>query len=301
MFSPPSTRPTERSERALELVLLMCGLVTLATTAGLLFVLVRGTTGLFAEVPLADFLAPEAEVGGASTPAFLGIWPLITGTLLTCAIALAVAVPLGVLSAIYLAEFATPKLRRIFKPTLEILAGLPTLVFGYFALMFLTPMLDRVVPGLAPFNALSPGLVMGVMIVPMIASLSEDAIHGVARSSREAAWALGADELQTIVRVVLPTAFTGIAAAVVLAVSRAIGETMIVTIAAGRHPALTLDPRVPIETMTTYMVEVSTAHVAAESVAYRTMFAVGAALFVLTFVTNFIAQRLTRRFRPEAT
>jgi phosphate transport system permease protein len=290
----------ERGERVLEYGLLACGLVTILTTAGILFVLARETAAFFSEVPLREFLGDREWTPLFSDPQF-GIWPLVAGTFLTSAIAIVVALPLGLLAAIYLAEFATPKLRRVLKPTLEILAGIPTIVFGYFALVFLTPLLQKLVPGLAGFNALSPGIVIGIMIVPMIASLSEDAIHAVPRSLREAAWALGGGEIQTIFRVILPAAFSGIAASVVLAISRAIGETMIVTIAAGQRPWLTLDPRVPIETMTAYIVQVALGDVPADTLAYRTIFAVGTTLFVMTFLTNLVAQRLARRFREGST
>lgn len=290
-------RAVERGrEGLLELVLLACGLVSVATTIGILYVLASETAAFFSEVSLAEFFGDTQWTPLFADPHF-GIWPLLSGTFLTAAIAIAVALPLGLLAAIYMAEFATARMRRVLKPTLELLAGIPTIVYGYFALVFLTPLLQRFIPGLAGFNALSPGIVMGVMIVPMIASLSEDAIHAVPRSLREAAWGLGAGEAQTIFRVVLPAAFSGIAASVVLAVSRAIGETMIVTIAAGQRPWLTLDPRVPIETMTAYIVQVALGDVPADTLAARTIFAVGTSLFLLTFVTNLIAQRLAARLR----
>lgn len=292
----PSSR--RLGEHVLELGLLACGLITVLTTVGILYVLGSETTAFFRAVSLAEFFGARHWTPLFADPQF-GIRPLIAGTFLTSAIAIAVALPLGLLAAIYLGEFASPGLRRVLKPTLELLAGIPTIVFGYFALVFLTPLLQRVIPGLAGFNALSPGLVMGIMIVPMIASLSEDAIQAVPRSLREAAWGLGAGEAQTIFRVVLPAAYSGIAASVVLAISRAIGETMIVTIAAGQRPWLTLDPRVPIETMTAYIVQVALGDVPADSLAHRTIFAVGTTLFLLTFVTNLVAQRLARRFRER--
>ena len=235
------------------------------------------------------------------TPLFLdkhfGVWPLISGTLLTSVIAIAVALPFGLLAAIYLSEFASDRARAILKPSLEILAGVPTIVYGFFALVFLTPLLQKIIPGLAGFNALSPGIIMGVMIIPMISSLSEDAIFAVPNSLREAAYGLGAGKLQTIFRVVLPTARSGITAAVTLAISRAIGETMIVTVAAGMQPRLTLDPRVPIETMTAYIVQVSMGDVATGTLEYRTIFVVGATLFAMTFAMNMVAQHMARRSR----
>jgi phosphate transport system permease protein len=194
-----------------------------------------------------------------------------------------------------MSEFASDRARAIFKPALEILAGVPSIVYGFFALIFLTPILQKLIPGLAGFNALSPGIIMGIMIIPMISSLSEDAIHAVPNSLREAAYGLGAGKLQTIFRVILPTARSGIAAAITLAISRAIGETMIVTIAAGMQPQMTLDPREPIQTMTAYIVQVSMGDVPNGSLEYKTIFVVGATLFALTFVMNMISQRMAHR------
>lgn len=266
------------------------------TTAAIVGVLLLETLEFFSEVSLAQFFGDTQW-----TPLFadkhFGIWPLVAGTLLTSAIAIAVALPFGLLAAVYLAEFARPGVRRVLKPTLELLAGVPTIVYGYFALVALTPLLQRLIPELAGFNALSPGLAMGIMIIPMISSLSEDAIHAVPRTLREAAYALGASRLQTIFRIVLPTAMSGIAASVVLAVSRAVGETMIVAIAAGQQPRLTADPRVPVETMTAYIVQVGLGDTPTGTLEYRTIFAVGAALFLMTFVINLASQRLARRFR----
>jgi phosphate transport system permease protein len=200
------------------------------------------------------------------------------------------------LSAIYLSEYAPAHVRRLVKPVLELLAGVPTVVYGYFALLFVTPLLQRVVPGVASFNALGPGLVMGLMILPLVSSLAEDALHAVPRGLREAAFALGATRGQAALRVVLPAATSGISAAFLLAVSRAIGETMIVTIAAGQQPRLTLDPTVPIQTMTAYIVQVSQGDVPAGTVEYRTIFAVGMLLFTATLLLNLLSQWLRRRF-----
>ena len=199
------------------------------------------------------------------------------------------------MAAVYLAEFATERVRKILKPALEILAGVPTVVYGFFALTFVTPILQAIIPGLAGFNALGAGLVMGIMILPVVASLSEDAIYAVPPSLKEGAYALGAGKLPTIRRVILPTAFSGIAAAVILGLSRAIGETMIVAIAAGQQPRLTLDPRVPVETMTAYIVQVSLGDTPQGTLEYRTLFAVGLSLFLLTFVLNVISFRLRKR------
>jgi phosphate transport system permease protein len=215
------------------------------------------------------------------------------------AIAMAVALPMGLLSAIYLSEYAPLRVRRLVKPVLEILAGIPTVVYGYFALLFVTPLLQQLLPDLAGFNALSPGIVMGIMILPLVSSLSEDAMQGVPRGLREAAYALGATKMQTSLRVVLPAAFSGITAACILAASRAIGETMIVAIAAGQQPRLTASPLVPIETMTAYIVQVSLGDTPQGTLEYRTIFAVGMLLFLGTFVLNLLSAWLRARFREE--
>lgn len=290
------TRAAATRERLIERALLACGLVSIVTTAAIVAVLLLETVEFFSVVSIGDFFF-DTEWTPLFADKHFGIWPLVAGTMLTATIAIAVALPFGLLAAIYLAELATPRARKILKPTLEILAGVPTIVYGYFALVALTPLLQRVVPDLAGFNALAPGIAMGVMIIPMISSLSEDAIHAVPRALREGAYALGAGRLQTIVRVVLPTALSGIAASVVLAISRAVGETMIVAIAAGQQPRLTLDPRVPVETMTAYIVQVGLGDTPTGTIEYKTIFAVGATLFALTFVINLASQRLARRFR----
>ena len=281
-------------ERWIGRVLFLCGAVSVVTTAGIVGVLLFESLAFFAEVSPIDFLTDTQW-----TPLFadkhFGILPLLAGTLLTTAIAITLAVPLGLLAAIYLAEFAEPSRRKILKPLLEILAGVPTVVYGYFALAIVTPALQRIVPGLSGFNALGPGLVMGIMITPVVASLSEDAIFAVTGSLREAAYALGATKLTTIARVIVPSAFSGIAASVILGMSRAIGETMIVAIAAGQQPRLTLDPRVPIETMTAYIVQVSLGDTPTGTLEYRTIFAVGLALFCMTLVLNLISHRLRGR------
>jgi phosphate transport system permease protein len=286
----------EARERWIETVLMACGGVSVLTTLGILAVLVFEVGAFFMEVSPAQLLLDTQW-----TPLFAdkhyGIWPLVMGTVMTSTIAIAVALPFGLLSAIYLSELASPSVRRWLKPLLEVLAGVPTIVYGFFALTVLTPLLQIVVPDLAGFNALSPGIVMGVMIIPLIGSLSEDALHAVPNSLREASLALGATRLATIWRVVVPAARSGIAAAVTLAVSRAIGETMIVAIAAGQEPRFTADPRVPIATMTAYIVQVSMGDVPAGTLEYRTLFVVGAGLFLMTLVMNLISQRFARRFR----
>jgi len=283
-------------ERWLEHGLFGCALISVLTTIGIVLVLAFETVEFFRVV------SPWQLLGDTEwTPLFaekhFGIWPLVSGTFLTSAIAMAVALPLGLLAAIYLSEFAPGRLRRWLKPALELLAGIPTIVYGYFALVFVTPILQTVVPGLAGFNSLGPGIVLGIMLVPMISSLSEDALFAVPRSLREGAYALGAGRLPTIFRVVLPSAMSGIAASVILAVSRAVGETMIVAIAAGQQPRLTLDPRVPVETMTAYVVQVSMGDTPTGTLEYRTIFVVGTVLFIMTFVMNVMSYSFKRRFR----
>jgi phosphate transport system permease protein len=283
--------PNALSERLTRYGLFLCALVSVATTAGIVLALFFETVGFFREVSLRQFLADTQW-----TPLFarkhFGIWALVAGTVLTSGVAVATAVPLGLLAAVYLSEFASEGVRRVLKPVMEILAGVPTVVYGYFALTFVTPILQRVVPGLAGFNALGPGLVMGIMILPIVASLSEDAIYAVPVSLREGAYALGANRLSAIFRVVLPSAFSGIGASVVLGMSRAVGETMIVAIAAGQQPRFTLDPRVPVETMTAYIVQVSLGDTPVGTLEYRTIFAVGMTLFLFTLVLNGFAHRL---------
>jgi phosphate transport system permease protein len=283
--------PLERSVRYL---LALCALLSVATTLGIVVVLLRETIAFFSEVSLLDFVT-DTEWTPLFAQKHFGIWPLLSGTLLTTVIAMCVALPLGLLSAIYLSEFASARRRSILKPALELLAGVPTVVYGYFALMFVSPFLQQLIPGMGGFNALSAGLVMGVMIVPMIASLSDDAIYAVPATYREASYALGAGRVSTIRRVVLPGAFSGIAASVLLAISRAVGETMIVAIAAGQQPTLTLDPRDPVETMTAYIVQIGLGDTPAGTLEYRTIFAVGMSLFVMTLCLNVLSYRLRRR------
>jgi phosphate transport system permease protein len=286
--------PRALSERVAKVLFFLCASLSILTTAGIVAVLLGETVGFFREVSLAQFLL-DTEWTPLFADRHFGVWPLLSGTLLTTVIAMAVAVPLGLLAAVYLSEFAGERRRRYLKPLLEILAGVPTVVYGYFALTLVTPVLQKIVPGLSGFNALGPGIVMGLMILPVVASLSEDAIFAVPASLREAAYALGVRKVPTIFRVVVPSAFSGIAAAVLLGVSRAIGETMIVAIAAGQQPRLTLDPRVPIETMTAYIVQVSLGDTPTGTLEYRTIFAVGMSLFVMTLALNLVSHRLRRR------
>ena len=267
-------------------------------TGGIILVLLIGTLAFLRDVSPVDFL-----FGTTWTPLFFnkqfGVLPLVAGTFLVSLIAMVVALPAGLATAIYLSEYAPRAARRTVKPILEILAGVPTVVYGYFALMFVTPALQQVLPNLSGFNALSPGIVIGIMIIPLVSSLSEDAIHSVPTALREAAYALGATRMQSTLRVVLPAALSGISAAAILAVSRAIGETMIVTIAAGQQPRLTMNPMVPIETMTAYIVQVSLGDAPAGTIEYNTLFAVGMLLFANTFVLNVISNVLRERFKAR--
>jgi len=285
-------------ERIIEWVLAACGLLTVLTSVGILAVLAFECLAFVRMVGITPLIFDTQW-----TPLFadkhFGLWPLIAGTLLTSLVAILVALPLGLLSAIFLSELAPAHWRKLLKPALEVLAGVPTIVYGYFALIVVTPFLQLLVPELSGFNALSPGIVMGIMITPMIASLTEDALYAVPRGLREAAYALGASKLPTIWRVVVPAAMGGIGASVILAISRAVGETMIVAIAAGQEPRLTLDPRVPIETMTAYIVQVSMGDIPSGTLEYRTIFVVGSALFLITLAMNTLSFRLARRFRSE--
>jgi phosphate transport system permease protein len=289
---------TRTIEWIVERALFLCALLSVLTTAGIIGVLAIETFAFLREVPVLDFLT-----GTEWTPLFsnrqFGVLPLVAGTMLVSAIAMVVALPMGLLSAVYLSEYAPNNLRRVVKPILEILAGVPTVVYGYFALTFVTPLLQQVFPALSGFNALSPGLVMGLMIMPLVSSLSEDAMQAVPRGLREGSYALGATRMQTALKVVVPAAFSGITAAFILAVSRAIGETMIVAIAAGQQPRLTGNPFVPIETMTAYIVQVSLGDTPQGTIEYRTIFAVGMLLFVMTFGLNLISTWLRERFREE--
>ncbi len=250
------------------------------------------------QVSIVEFLTGTEWTPLFSVPRF-GVLPLVAGTTLVSLIAMTVALPMGLLSAIYLSEYASDGVRRVLKPVLELLAGVPTVVYGYFALLFVTPLLQRFIPTLSGFNALSPGIVMGLMILPLVSSLAEDAMRGVPRGLREGSYALGATKMQTSLRVVVPAAFSGITAAFILAVSRAIGETMIVAIAAGQQPRLTFDPTVPVETMTAYIVQISLGDTPQGTLEYRTIFAVGMLLFIGTFALNLVSAWLRERFREE--
>jgi phosphate transport system permease protein len=285
-------------EQIVKLTFLVFALISVATTIGIVLSLSYEAIEFFKEVPLARFLA-ETQWSPTFANKKFGIIVLVCGTILTTAIAVAIALPIGLFAAICLSEYAPEKFRRILKPALEILAGIPTVVFGYFALLFLTPVLKGFIPSLETFNALSAGLVMGVAIIPLVASLSEDAIYAVPSSLRQGAYALGATKRETITSVVLPSALSGIVASFILAISRAIGETMIVTIAAGQNPQLTLNPFVKVQTMTAYIVQVSKGDTPAGSLVYKTLFAVGGALFLMTLILNILSFWFVRKFRQK--
>ena len=285
-----------RFEPLIERGLFLCALISVGTTVGIIAVLAVETVAFLREVPILDFLFGTEWTPLFSTPRF-GVLPLVAGTALVSLIAMLVALPMGLLSAIYLSEYAPSHVRRILKPVLELLAGVPTVVYGYFALLFVTPLLQQILPNLGTFNALGPGIVMGIMILPLVSSLSEDAMRAVPNGLREGSYALGSTKMQTSLRVVVPAAFSGITAAFILAVSRAVGETMIVAIAAGQQPNLTWNPTEQVETMTAYIVQVSLGDTPQGTVEYRTIFAVGMLLFFLTLVLNIFAQWLLAKFR----
>lgn len=283
-------------EKIVEALLALCAGVTILTTVGIIWVLLSEAWGFFKVVPLGDFLTDTQW-----TPLFadkhFGILALLSGTLLTSFIAVAFALPVGLTIAIYLNEYAGSLVRNIFKPLLEILAAVPTVVYGFFALTVVTPFLQGIIPGMAGFNALSAGIVMGIMIIPMISSLSEDALYAVPKSLREASYGMGSTRLQTVFKVTLPAASSGVIVSVILAISRAIGETMIVAIAAGQQPRLTANPLVPIETITTYIVQVSQGDVPRGSLEYSTIFAAGITLFVFTFALNSVSMWMKKRYQ----
>ena len=285
-------------EKALQALFAAFAFLSIFTTLGILGVLSWETILFFRQVSLLDFLT-DTQWTPLFTEKHFGIMVLASATFLTTVIALVVSLPVGLLAAIYLSEYASERMRRILKPGLEVLAGIPTVVYGYFALLFVTPLLKRFIPSIAGFNALSAGLVMGIMIIPTVASLSEDAIYAVPRSLREGAYALGATRREVVTGVVVPAALSGIVAACILAISRAIGETMIVAIAAGQNPRLTLNPLVPVETMTAYIVQVSLGDTPTGTLEFQTIFAVGMTLFLITLGLNVLSHWFVRRYREQ--
>lgn len=285
-------------QRTIVVIFGLFALISVLTTFGIVITLVVDAIPFFQEVPLINFLT-DTEWTPLFSQKEYGIFVLISATFLTSVIAIAVALPLGLLSAVCLSEYAPRSLRRWLKPALEILAGVPTVVYGYFALLFVTPILRNFIPGMQPFNSLSAGIVMGIAIIPTVASLSEDAIYAVPRSLREGAYALGATKREVILGVVIPSALSGIVASFILGVSRAVGETMIVTIAAGQSPNLTLNPLVPVATMTAYIVQVSLGDAPAGSLAFKTIYTVGLTLFLITLVLNIFSFWFVRRFQQK--
>ena len=285
-------------ESAIRTGLFICAILSIFTTVGIVSVLLFEAILFFQEVSIFEFLGSTRWTPLFASKQF-GIWALVSATLLTSIGAMFIALPLGLLSAIYLAEYAPDQVRKVVKPVLEVLAGIPTVVYGYFALLFVTPILRAISDDISIFNGLSASIVMGIMILPMVSSLSEDAMQAVPRSLREGAYALGATKLEVATKVVVPAALSGIVAAFILAMSRAIGETMIVTIAAGQNPNFTFNPFVPIETMTAYIVQVSMGDAPTGSLEFKTIFAVGLSLFVITLGMNLLSHYFVRRFREE--
>lgn len=283
-------------EEIIERLFFACAVLSIFTTAGIVLVLLVESLGFFQEVSIVDFIT-GTRWSPLLVPQSFGVLPLINGTLIITLGASLVAFPLGLASAVYLSEYANPRFREIVKPVLEILAGIPTVVYGYFALMFITPIIRYFYPDANIFNAASASIVVGIMILPMVASLSEDAMRAVPGSLREGAYALGATPFEVSTRVVVPAALSGILASFILALSRAVGETMAVTIAAGMTPKLTLNPLESVQTMTAYIVQVSLGDTPYGSIEYQSIFAVGIVLFAMTLLMNIISHRIRQRFR----
>lgn len=292
-------------ESAIGYALLLCAFISVLTTVAIVYVLASETVSFFGKANIGEFLFGKILENGSYscswTPQFAEksfcIWPTVNGTLMVALIAMIVATPLGIATAVYLSEYASPRLGKFLRPVIELLAGVPTVVYGYFALTVITPILAKLVPGLQGFNALSAGLVMGVMIIPTIASISTDAMRAVPLSLREAAYGLGATKKEVATSVVLPAALSGICAAIILGISRAVGETMIVAIAAGQRPILTLDPRQTVGTMTAYIAQVAKGDSRVGSVEYEALFAVGMTLFLITLFLNIISKQISKRFQ----
>lgn len=283
-------------ERAIYSVLFVCVLLSVLTTVGIILSMIVETFSFFQEVSISEFFMDSRWTPWFADKHF-GILPLVAGTALILFGASVVALPIGLASAIYLSAYAHPRVRKVIKPLLEVLAGIPTVVYGYFALMFVTPLLRQFLPDMRVFNALSASIVVGIMIIPMVSSLSEDALVAVPRSLKEAGFALGATRFEVATKIVLPAGLSGVIASFILAISRAIGETMIVTLAAGSTPNLTINPTESIQTMTAYIVQVSLGDTPHGTIVYKTIFAVGTLLFVITLLLNIVGQLVTRRFR----
>ncbi|MBI5213610.1 MAG: phosphate ABC transporter permease subunit PstC [Nitrospirae bacterium] len=283
-------------EFLIETVLFLSALSSVLITAGIVIILSYESFGFFKEVPIKEFLTGTQWTPLFAEPKF-GILPLVTGTLLTTFIALLVSLPLGLIAAIYLSEYAPHRFREIVKPVLELLAAVPTVVYGYFALLFLTPILQKFLPDLSGFNALAPGIIMGIMIIPYVSSVSEDAMKAVPMHIREGSYAMGATKLQTAIKVLIPAAFSGIAAAFIMGISRAVGETMVVAIAAGMMPNFTANPMEPVQTLTSYIVQVSLGDVPHGTIEYKTIFAAGVVLFLMTLFFNIIGFWFRKKIR----
>ncbi|UCV25146.1 phosphate ABC transporter permease subunit PstC [Ferribacterium limneticum] len=286
------------SERVIEALLFAAAAVSVLTTIGIVYVLVSESVQFFQHVSIVDFLT-DTQWTPLFDDAHFGIMVLISGTLVSSLVALVVAIPMGTIIAIYLSEFAHGNVREVAKPILELLGGIPTIVFGYFALLMVTPLLQKFLPGLPGFSLLSAGLVMGIMIVPYIASLSEDAMRAVPMSLREGSYALGSTRLHTALHVVVPAAFSGLAASYILAISRAVGETMILAVAAGMQPNLTWNPMEPAATITSFIVQVALGDLPHGSIGYQTIFAAGLTLILITLMFNILGQWLRRRYREN--
>jgi phosphate transport system permease protein len=282
-------------ERVIEIILMFAALAATFITIGIVYVLVTEASGFFKEVSIIEFLTSR-QWSPLFEDAHYGILPLVSGTLTTSFVALSIAIPIGTIAAIYLSEFATHKIRESVKPVLELLVGVPTVVFGYFALLFVTPLLQKINPDLPTFNMLGPGIVMGVMIIPYIASVAEDAMRAVPMNMREGSYAMGATKFQTAIRVVTPAATSGIIAAYILGISRAVGETMVVAIAAGQQPTFTFNPLEGAATITAYIVQVAMGDLPHGSLGYQSIFAAGMVLFLITFVFNILGHMARKRF-----
>ncbi|ROH88096.1 phosphate ABC transporter permease subunit PstC [Pseudomethylobacillus aquaticus] len=285
-------------ERVIEFILMLAAMSAVATTLAIVAILLYESASFFEHVSIVDFLT-DTQWTPLFEDAHYGIMPLVAGTLTTSFIALLVAVPIGTIGAIYLSEFASHKTREIVKPILELLVGVPTVVFGYFALLFVTPMLQTFLPNLPAFNMLGPGIVIGIMVVPYIASLAEDAMRAVPMSMREGSYAMGATRFQTALRVVTPAAVSGIVAAYILAISRAVGETMVVAIAAGQQPTLTFNPMEGAATITAYIVQVAMGDLPHGSIGYQSIFAAGLVLMLMTLAFNLIGHATRKKFRES--
>jgi phosphate transport system permease protein len=302
-MSPAESRLAHRAsrhikEKIIESVLFLAAMVSVFTTLGIVYILVSESVVFFSHVPIRDFLF-DTQWTPLFDDAHFGIMVLLSGTLVSSGVALLVAIPLGTIIAIYLSEFAGPRIREVAKPLLELLSGVPTIVYGYFALLFVTPLLQKFLPELPGFNLLSAGIVMGIMIIPTVSSIAEDAMRAVPMNLREGSYAMGATRLQTALKVVVPAAFSGIMAAYILGISRAVGETMILAVAAGMQPNLTWNPTEPAATITAYIVQVALGDLPHGSVGYQTIFAAGLTLMLITLLFNILGYWLRKKYRER--